>query len=253
MSLRSLSVADLRRELARRERGAAVLSQKRAKLAASLATLDAELSDLGVTASSAPRRGRPAGSKNRRGSKAPGRKPGRKPGRATGRKIGRPAGSVSRGKNKATLADSLAAAIRPGTTVSPSEALQRVKAAGYKTNSSAFRVTVTQTLIKDSRFKRTGQGQYLRVGGAATGGKATKTAKPAKAAKRAKPAKAKRKASKKPGRKPARKSAPKVARKPARKAAPKTARKARRMAPAKAAPKAAAQPVPQAAPAVAMA
>lgn len=153
MALRSLSTAALRKEIARREKGAKKFIAKHAKLSKVLASLERTLEDLGVGAMSlsggtGKRRGRPPGSKN----KTPGRKPGRK---ARGK----------RPKNKLNLGDSLAAAIKTGSTVSPAEAIQRVKSAGYKTTSKAFNVSVSQTLAKDKRFKRTGRGQYQRVAG----------------------------------------------------------------------------------------
>ncbi|MGQ0551679.1 MAG: hypothetical protein ACT4PU_00495 [Planctomycetota bacterium] len=147
MSMKSLSTAELRRELERRERGAKKLLAKRTKLASALAALDGELADLGVAGGSA--RGRSAGRP----------KAGRKAGKA-----GKARARNPRAKNKMNLADSLAAAIRVGTVVSPAQAIERVKAAGYKTNNSAFRISVTQTLSNDKRFKRKGHGQYVRVG-----------------------------------------------------------------------------------------
>jgi len=154
MALRSLSTSALRQELARREKGAAKLQKKHGKLAKALAKLESELAGLGgIIIVGGKRRGRPPGSKNR---KRRGRKPGRKPGRKAGSR---------RSKNKMGLADSLAAAIRAGTTVSPAEAIKKVKAAGYKTVSKAFNVSVSQMLAKDKRFKKKARGQYVRVAG----------------------------------------------------------------------------------------
>jgi hypothetical protein len=140
----------LRRELARRERGATKIAARRAKLAKALAALDAELADLGVDG--APRRGRPPGSKHKRR----GRKPGRKPGRPAGRKLP---------KNTRSLGDALAATVRPGTIVSPAEAAKRVRAQGYKTTATNFGKVVTLRLRVHKLFKHRGRGQYERVPG----------------------------------------------------------------------------------------
>ena len=115
------------------------------------------MTELGVPGGK--RRGRPPGSKNKR-------RRGRPPGSKNKRRGRKPARKGSkRSQNKFNLGDSLAAAIRAGTTVSPAEAIKKVKAAGYKTISKAFNVSVSQNLAKDKRFKRTGRGQYLRVAG----------------------------------------------------------------------------------------
>jgi hypothetical protein len=175
MALRSLSTAALRREIARRERGAQKLVAKHTKVSKLLASLERTLADLGV--GGGKRRGRPPGSKNKRGRKTArqsGRPSGSKSARGAGRKAGRkskPSASVgaSRGagrrrpKNALGLADSLAAAVKAGSVVSPAEAIQRVKSAGYKTVSKTFNVSVSQTLANDKRFKRKSRGQYERV------------------------------------------------------------------------------------------
>jgi hypothetical protein len=142
MSLRALSIFDLRRELGRRERGGQKLLKKRNRVAAALASLDAELSALGVNG--APRRGRPPGSK----SKPRGRKPGQK-----------------QPKNKQSLSDALASAIRAGAVVSPVEAAKRVKARGYRTSDKTFGHTVAKNLRSHRGFRHKGLGQYERVPG----------------------------------------------------------------------------------------
>jgi hypothetical protein len=201
MSVKSLSTAEIRRELERRERGAAKVVARRDVLAKQLAALDAELADLGVDG--APRRrGRPPGSRN----KPSGRKPGRKPGRKSGRKPGRPAGPKLP-KNKRSLGDALAAAVRPGSVVSPVEAAKRVKAAGYKSNSGSFNVVVAMRLRDHAGFKHVGRGQYRRVGGKAATTAQSKAAtkrKPRPTVRRGKPkGRTGRKAAGRPRAKPA--------------------------------------------------
>ncbi|MBI4021303.1 MAG: hypothetical protein HY369_03605 [Candidatus Aenigmarchaeota archaeon] len=159
-SLKSMSVADLRRELERREKGGKKLQAQHAKLAKRLAAIDAELAELGVDV---PARGRR------------GRKPGPKP----GRKRGRPAkgdGRSRRVKNAMTLLQAILKGVPTGKTVSPAEAATAAKAAGYRSAGQNFGQQVATCLSKAKQFKRRGRGQYQRVGG---GGGAA----PAKAAK----------------------------------------------------------------------
>lgn len=162
-SLKNLTVAALRRELARREAGGSRLRAQRAKLAKALAALDAELADLGVDG--VPRR--------------PGRKPGPKPGRKAGRKPGRPAkgdGRSRRVKNKLTLLQAILKGVPAGKTVSPAEAAAAAKKAGYRTAGKRFGVQVAVALAKAKEFKKRGRGQYQRIGGPTRErGKATKS------------------------------------------------------------------------------
>ncbi len=200
MALRRLSTTALRAELARRERGATKLVAQRAKLAKQIAALDAELASLGAAAPA--RRGRPVGSKNKR------------------RKAARPGRKLVR--NKASLSDTLAAAVKPGRTVTVPEATKAVLAAGYKTADRNFGQTIARTLAAHKGFKRKGRGTYVRVGGI----------KPTTSKKAKRPAK--RKAAKKPVKRAVRK-------KSIRKAATKPT-KAKRPARRKPAPKATAKP-----------
>ena len=156
MAIRSIPTSALRAELARREKGAAKLARKRDRLASAIATLEAQLADLGAPAGK--RRGRPPGSRNVRRGRKPGRRPGRKPGRKPGRMARR-----KLHRNKQSLGDALAAAVRPGTVVSPAEAMKKVQAAGYKTTAKRFGIVVAMRLAHDKRFKRKGRGQYERV------------------------------------------------------------------------------------------
>lgn len=166
-SLKNLSVAELRRELARREAGGSRLQAKRANLAKALDALDAELADLGVDG--APRRR--------------GRKPGPKPGRRAGRKPGRPAkagdGRSRRMKNALTLLQAILKGVPAGRTVSPAEAAVAAKKAGYRSAGRKFGQQVATCLAKAKEFRKRARGQYQRMGGAS----ATKAAKAPKAKK----------------------------------------------------------------------
>jgi len=64
-----------------------------------------------------------------------------------------------RPRNESNLADSLQKLLR-NKTMSVTDAAQAVQEAGYKTTSPNFRTIVNQTLITDTRFKRTGRGMY---------------------------------------------------------------------------------------------
>ncbi len=133
MSLTKLTTADLKKELARREKGVTKLEKRRDKIAKELAAVEKDLAALG------------------------GRKPrgGGRPAASTGRR--------TRAKNDISLPDAVAAAMEVGAVVSPKEAAALVLSNGYKTTSKTFGVQVSQALTKDKRFKRVGRGQYERV------------------------------------------------------------------------------------------
>jgi len=139
MALKSVSTAELRRELARREKGAKSLTARRDKLAKKLARLESELADLGLSAA-------------RPGPRRAGRPP--KAGRRGGRR---------RARNTVSLPDAIAKVVRVGATVSPADVARRVRKSGYKSTSAHFGMMVSNALSKDSRFKRLSRGQYSRT------------------------------------------------------------------------------------------
>ncbi len=145
MALKSLSTRDLRRELQRREAGAAKLQAAHTGLAKRLAQIEAELLDLGVEGGSAPR------------------------GATSGRKPGRPAGSgaavpgTRRAKNDMTLPEAIMSGVKVGVTVSPAQAATAARKAGYKSTSPNFGMMVANTLAKHDGFKRIERGQYQRT------------------------------------------------------------------------------------------
>jgi hypothetical protein len=152
MALRTLSTAALRKELARREKGAKKFIAKHAKLSKVMAALERKLADLGVGSGAGSgqgtgkRRGRPPGSKNKR------RGPGRPP----------KSGRRKRASNALSLPDALAKAVRVGSTVSPADAAAAVKKSGYSSSSKTFGQQVSVALAQSKAFKRTGRGAYLR-------------------------------------------------------------------------------------------
>src|SRR5262245_49878049 len=141
MALKSVSTAELRRELVRREKGARKLSARGDKLARQLAALESELADLGLS----------AGRRGRRPGRA-GRPP--KAGRREGRR---------RARNSISLPDAIAKVVKVGATVSPADVASRVRKSGYKSTSAHFGMMVSNALSKDSRFKRVSRGQYSRT------------------------------------------------------------------------------------------
>lgn len=134
--MNDMSMADLEREITRRRKLVArhvrKLSRRRDKLAAQMSAIDAELAKFGSIAG---------------------------PGRGRGRRAGAAGRGGSRPRNETNLADALVAMLK-STTMSVTEVAEAVQKAGYKTTSPNFRTIVNQTLVKDTRFKRVGRGQY---------------------------------------------------------------------------------------------
>ena len=125
--LGGVSVADLQRELARRQRIAGTLLRKRSRLLKRVETLDTQLAHLGVAS---------------RGGVADSAGAGRK-----------------RPRNEMPLAHALAKALN-GKTMSVTEVAEEVQRKGYRTTSPSFRLIVNQALLKGGAFKRVGRGQY---------------------------------------------------------------------------------------------
>jgi hypothetical protein len=121
-NLAKLSVAELHRELKRRQRGGQALLRKRAKLMTKVQALDAQLAELGIAAG----------------------------GRVSG---------GTRPRNETNLVEALSTVLK-GKTMSVTEVSDAVQQAGYKTTSPNFRTIVNQALIASGKFKRVGRGQY---------------------------------------------------------------------------------------------
>ena len=144
MVAKNLSIAELQRELSARQRSLSSLESKHKSLATRLQGLESEMVSI---------RGGGAGRMARRG----------RPTKAAAASNGRSDGRSRRSKNPMTLPDSLAAACKLGSVVSPKKAAALVKANGYQTASKTFGIQVATTLAKDKRFKRIGRGQYERI------------------------------------------------------------------------------------------
>jgi len=138
--LASVGIEILQAELNRRQGALPRLLKKQKKLAKALEAIEEKIATLG---GSAPAKR--------------GRKPGRKPGRKSGRKV---AGKKTRPKNKLSLGDALAVALKGGKSMAIADAAEKVLKGGYKTNADNFKLIVNQTLLKDKRFRKAGRGKY---------------------------------------------------------------------------------------------
>jgi hypothetical protein len=121
-ALANLSLSELSREIARRQRSGKTILRKRERLAAKLRAMDVQIAEMGLRAG----------------------------GGVTGR---------TRPKNEMHLVDALAKVL-DGKTMSVTDVSAAVQKAGYKTTSPSFRTIVNQTLINSGRFKRVERGQY---------------------------------------------------------------------------------------------
>ena len=118
--LATLSVFDLRRELAARQRRARALDRHRARVLAKIAAIEAEISRLGVV---------PQG------------------------------GAYARGSNEESLAVFLHRLLK-GKTMSVTQAAEGVRDAGYKSASKNFPAVVALALRHPAKFKRVSRGKY---------------------------------------------------------------------------------------------
>jgi hypothetical protein len=132
MTLKTISTAELQAELARRQKSARGLADKRVRVARELQAVEAELALLC----------------------------GRKPAPVALE----PPTRGPRAHNAMTLPEALAAAVKPGEVVSPQEAAARVKAAGFESGARTFGMMVATALAKDKRFRRQSRGRYERLG-----------------------------------------------------------------------------------------
>ncbi len=125
-SLLALSTSDIHRELRRRQRSLPMLMKRRAAAAAKLAAIDGQIDALSGTS------GRGAAASSRSG----------------------------RAKNSMTLVEALSKVLS-GKQLTIAQAMDAVKAAGYKTDSKSFRISVNATLLKfKKKFKKVARGIY---------------------------------------------------------------------------------------------
>lgn len=126
-SLSRMTLTDIRRELARRQRYVATLERRRQRLLDRIAEIDEQI---------------------------------RANGGSNG--LGRSLGKRSRARNEVSLIDALAQTLK-GKTMSVTEAAEAVQRDGYKTTSPNFRTMVNAALLNKKRFKRVARGQYTAV------------------------------------------------------------------------------------------
>ena len=122
--LSTMSIADLRREIERRQKPLP-------KLIAQRDALNREIAEL-------------------QGLGAPG-----------ARKAAKKTGKRRRAKNKMGLADALAAFMKGKKQVKIGQAMAGVLSAGYKSTSKAFRAIVNKTLLTGKRFKSVARGVFV--------------------------------------------------------------------------------------------
>jgi hypothetical protein len=159
IKLSALTVDELTKELARREKTKAKaqkqLEKRRAKLLRQLAALDAQIGSAPVK-------------KTARKAK-PGRKPGPKPGRRAKAKAAKPAAKPAarkgpkgkRAKNSMTLPAAMTSVMSVEKTMGVKEIAAAVTAAGYKSNSKTFETIIYQALKKNKGFVKASRGQYV--------------------------------------------------------------------------------------------
>jgi hypothetical protein len=120
--LSTISTAELRYEISRRNKSIEKLQKKRQSLQSQMHEIDRTLAEYGAAAAGG-------------------------------------GGGGKRPRNSEKLSDALARVLK-GTTMSVTDAAQAVQQAGYQTTAANFRTIVNQTLIKDSRFDNVSRGQY---------------------------------------------------------------------------------------------
>lgn len=129
--LTSVTIAELHREISRRQKKVGTLLRRRDRLAANLAAVDTLIREHGGAE------------------------------RATAAPMSRGRGR-GRARNKLSLAESLAKVLK-GKTMSVIDAAAAVKKSGYRSGAANFRTMVNLQLIKSDKFKRMGRGQYTAV------------------------------------------------------------------------------------------
>ena len=138
---KTMTIAELRKQLAAKEAKLAKLQMKRGKVAKQLAALDSEIASLG---------GGPVKTK-RKGRKKVAKKTAARRGKRT--------------KGGPSLADVLAKVLVGKGEMKVAEAAKLAIGAGYKSSSSQFGNIVSQTLSGDKRFKKIARGIYAMKGG----------------------------------------------------------------------------------------
>ena len=74
-----------------------------------------------------------------------------------------PAVRTPRKRSGMSLKEAVAAAVQPGETISPAEVAERVKASGYASTAANLGQMIASTLARDAGFERVGRGRYRRA------------------------------------------------------------------------------------------
>lgn len=142
-----MTIAQLRAELAAKEKQVSKLRAERKKITKQLAALDGKIAALG---------GGPAKRKPKRKKRAS-KKVSKKAAKKT-------VASKKPGRKKRSLADVLAKVLLGKGNVKVADAAKLASAAGYKSASSQFGNIVSQALSTDKRFKKLSRGVYTLKG-----------------------------------------------------------------------------------------
>ena len=147
-ALNTMTIAQLKTELARRAKAEKRLLKRRAALVRELAAIDKEIG--GSAPAPVARRGR---------------KPGPKAGKAAAKATPKPPKAKKaprkRAKNTMTLPDAMTAVMSKETAMGVKEIAAAVTAAGYKSKSKTFDTIIYQALKKDKRFAKAERGRYI--------------------------------------------------------------------------------------------
>ncbi len=151
VKLSDLPVAELKKELARREKNQGKLRKQRARLVRQLEAIDRELGEAPVA-----RKVRTA---------KPGRKA--KPAKTDKKVKARPAKAPKakkprkRAQNAMTLPEAMRSVMSKDLPMGVKDISTAVTAAGYKSNSKTFDTIIYQALKKDKRFVKASRGRYV--------------------------------------------------------------------------------------------
>ena len=129
--MKAITIRDLRRQLAAKERLLNTLQKSRKKVLKKLATIDAEIAEIngGIAAKAAPKRATKAGSKRKR--------------------------------NRMNLTDAIAGVLaKVSKPMRVKDVQNAVTKAGYKSASKQFYTIVATALRDPKKFKRAGRGRY---------------------------------------------------------------------------------------------
>ena len=158
--LKTMTIAELKSEIAARESKLAKLQARRKEIAKQLAGVEREIVAISGKATAPARKPRKKASRKITATKI------------TATKIAAKKGK--RAKSQPSLADVLANVLAGKGEIKVAEAAKLAVGAGYKSGSAQFGNIVSQTLSGDKRFKKISRGVYVLKGGKAVVEKAAK-------------------------------------------------------------------------------